>query len=223
MAKILNVAGLVVGLSALVVQFALSIPASMEAGRSLAGSVIHYFSYFTILTNILVVLVHLAAAIGRAALLRTGPGCVPASPVSILLVTIVYWQLLSALWQPEGLFLLCDIALHYIAPVIYLVWWLTAGTDGSLSWRHLPLWLAYPLIYVAYVQVRAPIAGEVPYYFLDARLNGWPSVLVYLAAMLLTFAFLGRLAMLADRIITGGKPARKGDAIAPNQNSVVKP
>ena len=64
MAKILNVAGLVVGLSALVVQFALSIPASMEAGRSLAGSVVHYFSYFTILTNILVVLVHLAALLG---------------------------------------------------------------------------------------------------------------------------------------------------------------
>ncbi|WP_336065165.1 Pr6Pr family membrane protein [Nitratireductor rhodophyticola] len=222
MAKILNVAGLVVGLSALVVQFALTIPASMEAGRSLSGSVIHYFSYFTILTNILVVLVHLAALSGAPrffgrAWVRAGVA------VSILLVTIVYWQLLSALWQPEGLFLLCDIALHYIAPVIYLVWWLTAGTDGSLSWRHLPLWLAYPLIYVAYVQVRAPIAGEVPYYFLDARLNGWPSVLVYLAAMLLTFAFLGRLAMLADRLIAGGKPARKGDAIAPNQNSVVKP
>ncbi|MBY8915070.1 Pr6Pr family membrane protein [Nitratireductor sp. L1-7-SE] len=218
MAKILNVAGLVVGLSALVVQFALTIPASMEAGRSLAGSVIHYFSYFTILTNILVVLVHLAALLGAPrfftqAWVRAGVA------VSILLVTIVYWQLLSALWQPEGLFLLCDIALHYIAPVIYLVWWLTAGTDGSLSWRHLPLWLAYPLIYVAYVQVRAPIAGEVPYYFLDARLNGWPSVLVYLAAMLLTFAFLGRLAMLADRIIAGGKPARKGDAIAPTRTA----
>ncbi len=222
MAKILNVAGLVVGLSALVVQFALTIPASMEAGRSLAGSVIHYFSYFTILTNILVVLVHLAALSGAPrfftqAWVRAGVA------VAILFVSLVYWQLLSAIWQPEGLFLGCDVALHYVAPALYLIWWLTAGTDGSLSWRHLPLWLAYPLIYVAYVQVRAPIAGEVPYYFLDARLNGWPSVLVYLAAMLLTFAFLGRLAMLADRIIAGGKPARKGDAIAPNQNSVVKP
>ncbi|EIM72951.1 hypothetical protein A33O_17409 [Nitratireductor aquibiodomus RA22] len=218
MAKILNVAGLVVGLSALVVQFALTIPASMEAGRSIAGSVIHYFSYFTILTNILVVFVHLAALSGAPrffgqAWVRAGVA------VSILLVTIVYWQLLSALWQPEGLLLICDIALHYIAPAIYLVWWLTGGTDGSLSWRHLPLWLAYPLIYVAYVLVRAPIAGEVPYYFLDTGLNGWPSVLVYLAAILLTFAFLGRLAMLADRLIAGGKPARKSDAIAPTRTA----
>ncbi|MEC9244459.1 MAG: Pr6Pr family membrane protein [Pseudomonadota bacterium] len=222
MAKILNVAGLVVGLSALVVQFALSIPASMEAGRSLAGSVVHYFSYFTILTNILVVLVHLAVLLGAPrfftqAWVRAGVA------VAILFVSLVYWQLLSAIWQPEGLFLGCDVALHYVAPALYLIWWLIAGTDGSLSWRHLPLWLAYPLIYAAYALVRAPIAGEVPYYFLDARLNGWPSVLVYLAAMSLTFVFLGRLAMLADRIIAGGKPARKGDAIAPNQNSVVKP
>ncbi|WP_292895174.1 Pr6Pr family membrane protein [Nitratireductor sp.] len=212
MTKILNIAGFVVGLLALVVQFALTIPASMEAGRSLVGSVFHYFSYFTILTNVLVVLVHLAAFSGvprffTQAWVRAGVA------VSILLVGIVYWQLLSGIWQPEGLFLVCDVALHYVAPVLYLIWWLVAGTDGSLSWRHLPLWLAYPLLYVTYVLVRAPIAGEVPYYFLDARLNGWPSVLFYLAAILVTFAFLGRIAMLADRLIASGKPSRANASV----------
>ncbi|MFC5583653.1 Pr6Pr family membrane protein [Nitratireductor kimnyeongensis] len=212
MTKILNIAGLVVGLLALVVQFTLTIPASMEAGRSLVGSIVHYFSYFTILTNILVVLVHLAALSGaprffKKASVRAGVA------VAILLVGLVYWLLLSAIWEPKGLFLICDVALHYVAPALYLVWWLLAGTDGSLSWRHLPLWLAYPLLYVTYVLVRAPIAGEVPYYFLDARLNGWPSVLVYLAVILLTFAFLGRIAMLVDRLIASGKPSRANAAV----------
>ncbi|MCC5777732.1 Pr6Pr family membrane protein [Nitratireductor sp. B36] len=212
MTKILNIAGLVVGLLALVVQFTLTIPASMEAGRSLIGSIIYYFSYFTILTNILVVFVHMAA-LSKAPRFFTQAWVRAGVAVAISVVSLVYWLLLSAIWQPQGLFLVCDIALHYFAPALYLVWWLVAGTDGSLSWRHLPLWLAYPLLYVIFLLVRAPIAGEIPYYFLDARLNGWPSVLVYSAAILVTFAFLGRVAMLADRLIASGKPSRANASV----------
>ncbi|WP_295809930.1 Pr6Pr family membrane protein [uncultured Nitratireductor sp.] len=204
MARILNIAGLIVGLSALVTQFGLTVPASMATGRSLAGSIVFYFSFFTILTNILVVLVHMAALFGAPrpfaqSWIRGGVA------VAITVVALIYWLLLSAIWQPQGLFLVCDIALHYAAPAIYLAWWLSSGTDGSLNWRHIPLWLAYPLLYAAFVFLRAPISGEVPYPFLDPEANGWPSVIVTMTAVLLTFAFLGRLAILADRLIAENK------------------
>ncbi|WP_367714919.1 Pr6Pr family membrane protein [Nitratireductor sp. GISD-1A_MAKvit] len=207
MAKILNVTGLFVGLAALILQFGLTLTSSMEAGRSLVGSVVFFFSFFTILTNILVVLVHMAALTGRLrffsqAWVRAGVA------VAITVVAIIYWLLLSALWQPKGLFLLCDVTLHYIAPTIYLVWWLRAGADGTLTWRHVPLFVVYPLVYSVYVLMRAPIAGEVPYPFLDVEMHGWPSVLVTMGAILLTFVFLGRVAVMADRMMAGVRPNR---------------
>ncbi|WP_048647901.1 Pr6Pr family membrane protein [Nitratireductor soli] len=206
MAKLLNVAGLAIGLLALVLQFSLTIPASMAAGRSLAGSVVFYFSYFTILTNILVVLAHAAALFGKPAFFAR-PGVRAGIAVAIAAVALIYWALLSAIWEPQGLFLLCDVLLHYVTPAIFVLWWLTAGADGSLSWRHIPLWLAYPVAYAVYVLLRAPIAGEVPYPFLDASVIGWPSVLFTLVGVALLFALLGRLALTADRLL-GGRAAK---------------
>ena len=58
MARLLQLAGLSVGLVALILQFALTVPASMAAGRSLGGSIVFYFSFFTILSNIAAVMVH---------------------------------------------------------------------------------------------------------------------------------------------------------------------
>lgn len=48
MGRFLQTAGLVVGLIALALQFSITIPASMEAGRGLFGSIVFYFSFFTI-------------------------------------------------------------------------------------------------------------------------------------------------------------------------------
>ena len=58
MARFLQIAGLAIGFAALVLQFAITMPASMAAGRSLLGSIVFYFSFFTILTNIGAVLIH---------------------------------------------------------------------------------------------------------------------------------------------------------------------
>ena len=73
--------GFVIGLAALLLQFAITIPASMETGRTALASVIFYFSFFTILTNILAVLVHAAALRNSAGLLgrASARGCVAAS------------------------------------------------------------------------------------------------------------------------------------------------
>ena len=58
MGRLLQIAGLAVGLFALILQFCITVPASMMVGRGLFGSIVFYFSFFTILTNIGVVLVY---------------------------------------------------------------------------------------------------------------------------------------------------------------------
>jgi hypothetical protein len=137
MARGLAIAGLCIGLVALVLQFSITIPASILAGRSRLASLIFYLSFFTILTNIGAVLVYSAVLTGRPDWFgspRTRAGVA----VAIAVVMIVYAAILARLWQPAGLFLLCDMLLHYLTPVLYLAWWLYAGADGSTRWRDLP-------------------------------------------------------------------------------------
>ena len=204
MGRFLQIAGLVIGLIGLVLQFAITIPASMEAGRSLIGSIVFYLSFFTILTNIAAVLVHASlvspagyawfpAFAGRR--MRAGVAA------AITLVLIVYATVLARLWAPEGLFFVCDVLLHYVAPLIFVLWWLIAGADGSTRWRDISWWMIYPLAYLAYALIRAPFAGEAPYPFLDVAKNGAASVTI--SALAITALFLGLcvLAVLADHVI----------------------
>jgi hypothetical protein len=183
MSRGLALAGLVVGLGALLLQFALTVPASMQAGRSLPGSIGFFFSFFTILTNIAAVLVHAAFLFGWPGGFMS-PRVRAGVAVAIAVVMIVYAAVLARLWQPSGLFLLCDVLLHYVTPVLYLLWWLRAGADGSTRWRDLAWWLLYPILYLAWVAIRAPFAGEVPYPFLDAGLHGMAGVAVSSLAVL---------------------------------------
>ncbi|RUW44341.1 Pr6Pr family membrane protein, partial [Mesorhizobium sp. M8A.F.Ca.ET.021.01.1.1] len=166
MGRFLQIAGLVVGLIALVLQFSITIPASMEAGRGLLGSIVFYFSFFTILTNIGAVLVHISllSSSGYAWLPAfAGPRMRACVAVSITLVFIVYATVLARLWQPQGLFLLCDVLLHYVTPVLFVLWWLISGADGRTRWSDVSWWVVYPIAYLVYSLARAPLAGEVPY------------------------------------------------------------
>jgi hypothetical protein len=201
MGRFLQIAGLVIGLAALVLQFSISIPASMAAGRGLVGSTVFYFSFFTILTNIAAVLVHaaLVSPSGYAWFPAfAGPRMRAGVAVSITLVFIVYAAVLARLWQPQGLFLLCDVLLHYVTPVIFVLWWLIAGADGATRWRDISWWMIYPLAYLAYALIRAPFAGEVPYPFLDVSKNGATSVAITALAITGLFIGLSVLAVLAD-------------------------
>ena len=88
-----------------------------------------------------------------------------------------------------------------MTPAIFVFWWLGWGADGSTRWRDMSWWIAYPLLYLAYALLRAPIAGEVPYPFLDVARNGaWE---VFLSALKVTglFLVLSILAVSADRLL----------------------
>ena len=212
MGRFLQIAGLVIGLIALVLQFAISIPASMAAGRSLLGSIVFLFSFFTILTNIAAVLVHasLVSPSGYAWFPAfAGKRMRAGVAVAITLVFIVYAAVLSGLWQPQGLVLLCDVLLHYVTPLIFVLWWLIAGADGTTRWRDISWWMIYPLAYLAYALIRAPFAGEVPYPFLDVARNGDASVALASLAITALFVGLSALAVLVDHGIgrLRGKPA----------------
>jgi hypothetical protein len=213
MARVLAITGLCIGFVALVLQFAITMQASMLAGRSFAGSVVFYLSFFTILTNIGAALVYSAVLTGKPG--RFGsPRMRAGVAVAIAVVMIVYATILARLWQPAGLFLLCDVLLHYVTPVLYLAWWLYAGVDGSTRWRDLPWWLVYPLFYLAWVMIRAPFAGEVPYPFLDTTTNGVGSVAISSLSVLGLFLLVSVVVLAADQIVGTRRRVQSNQSIS---------
>lgn len=198
-ARAVAAAGLAVSALAVLIQLPLGVQRMTEAGMSTPGAIVAFFSYFTILTNIFAVLVYAAALSARRMAFFGRPAVRACAVVSIVVVGLVYHFVLSQLWAPQGLRYATDIMLHYAAPVLMLAWWLAYGRSGSLSWATLPVLLGYPAGYFAYVLIRAPIAGQVPYPFLDYWTNGWSAVARSALGIAALFVILGALAILADR------------------------
>jgi len=78
---------------------------------------------------------------------------------------------------------------------------LYAGADGSTRWRDLLWWLIYPLLYLAWVMIRAPFAGEVPYPFLDIAANGVGTVAISSFSVLGLFLLVSAIVLAVDHVI----------------------
>jgi hypothetical protein len=163
---------------------------------AMLGVVITFFSFFTILTNILVALVFTAAALRpRAAwgqwVLRSSVQA--SAAVYIAIVGIIYQLLLRHLWNPQGAQWVADVLLHSIIPLGYvLYWWLFAPRD-ELTWKNAIAWLVYPAGYLVYTLARGAVSGLYPYPFVDVTLLGYGGVLARAAGLMLVFLGMGLL------------------------------
>lgn len=209
MRKPVAIAGFVIGFLALALQFSITIPASMQAGRSLPLSIIYFFSFFTILTNILLALIYAGAFVrGQSWLsLFRKPVTRATAAACITLVGGFYHFVLASLWQPEGLFWVCDMLLHYVAPIIYLIWFASWNRTGTLKFSKIPVMLVYPLVYLVYVLFRGEIVHEYPYPVLNALELGYGQVAINVLGLLVILSFLSALAVMIDRSLLSGKRA----------------
>jgi hypothetical protein len=125
---------------------------------------------------------------------RATAGVAGAVTLAIIGVGVLYHALLARLFSHTGLAWWVDQGLHTAVPLAVALWWLTFLRQG---WPALlPVWLAWPTVYVAYALGRGALTGFWPYPFLDADKLGWPAVLLVLPGLFAAFAALG-LAMIA--------------------------
>ena len=187
---ILSLMGALVGWFALGLQFYVL---RMQRDLSLFDSFVLYFSFFTILTNLLAALTYTAGLITQRSSFFRQNATKTAIAACITVVGLVYQLVLRSLWTPTGWHQVADELLHSFLPLYFLVfWWLTL--DGqTLSWRKVWPWLLYPFGYLIAVMIRGQITGEYPYPFLNVGQQGWARVgwncLVLLGVFLGFFAF----------------------------------
>ena len=188
---------------AVLLQIALAVRTVTAAGQSPFVGVINTLSYFTILTNLIVAIVSTASALRNASdvsdTFLTSPSTMSAVAVYISIVGLTYSLLLRSIWDPTGLSLVLDVALHDITPIFYVLFWLFFVPKGTLRWSHPIYWLIYPVLYVLYSLIRGAITGRYPYYFVDVTLLGYPKALLNTVLLLIGFWIVSLIVIAIDR------------------------
>ena len=150
----LALAAALLGWAALVLQLGLTINNTLVAGQGAAHGLVVYFGFFTILTNIFAALVSTAHVTTSAAPVWKffrNPVAITSATASILVVGSVYFFVLRRIWNPQGLQLVVDVLLHYVMPLLTLVFWWVVVPRGAVNWS-----------VVSYVKVRLGPASVFP-------------------------------------------------------------
>ncbi|HEY3773621.1 MAG TPA: Pr6Pr family membrane protein [Solirubrobacteraceae bacterium] len=130
----------------------------------------HFFSFFTIESNILAC----AVLLGGSLVDPDSPGWSMLRAAATLYITItgiVYAALLAH--QDVGLTAAwVDDVLHRVVPLVMLVDWIVFDPWPRGSRSAALGWLAGPLAYLTYSLIRGPIVHWYPYPFLDPRRKG---------------------------------------------------
>ena len=200
MARLYRAVFACVGWFALGLQYWLTISGNpqMSAGEL----TLNFFSYFTILSNILVALALTVPAMapdsGPGRWLQT-EGVRAAVAMYIVVVGVVYHFLLAPTWNPQGWALVGNNLLHYVMPAAFVVDWLVFTPKGRLRWVDPAKWLVPVLIYGGWTLLHGELSGWWPYWFTDVDKLGLGKVMVHFAGLLVFFLIVGLIVVAIDR------------------------
>lgn len=181
----------IIGWITLVIRIYLKITTS---GLPLIESLVQFFSFFTILTNLLVTIyctVHLLSSNQQN---RTNiflkPETLTALTVFILLVGTVYHLVLKSLWKPEGLLMITDEIYHTFVPLGTLALWIVSTNNKLGNLKNLFSWLLYPFLYLLFILIKGSFSDFYPYPFLNATELGIGKVMVNSFFLLIVMSLL---------------------------------
>ena len=176
--------GLSMGWFAVITQLVLIL---INREDSIPETLIKFFSYFTICTNILVATFFTAQVVKTDKfpfnILRT-KGALTALTACIFIVGLVYQVALRSVWEPKGIQILIDELLHSIIPLYMLYYWFISIKRDNLQIKPISAWLAYPLLYILFVLLRGHFSNYYPYPFLNVTKIGYSKTFLHICIIL---------------------------------------
>jgi hypothetical protein len=151
--------------------------AHYPSSKSLLTTAIHFFSFFTIQTNVLIAASMLLPAImpgTRLSQLLSNASIRTAVLAYTLLTALVYFALLRNIGHDDGLERRADEILHYVVPALFFCDWLAFVAKGKVPFRAVPRFLIYPALYLGWTFFYGGLTGWYPYPFVNTkRLDLW--------------------------------------------------
>ena len=145
---------------------------------------VNFFSYFTILSNLLAAAVLL---VGAARSMHTPSptwDLVRGQAVVVMTVTLVVFALLLADTDVDVTTSWVDTVVHRLFPAVVILDWLVDPPASAIGPRRSLVWLAAPLAWLGYTMIRGALTAWYPYPFLDPADGGYGPVAVTVAAIL---------------------------------------
>ena len=161
-----------------------------ETAAEMAASSLKFFSFFTILTNILAaatLLVPLIAPQSSVGRFLARPSVRTAVTGYIIIVGVVYYLLLAGLGQRQGWPMFYEYMLHYVTPPLFVLDWLLFVPKQNLNWRVGLSAMGFPLAYLVWTLAHGAVSGWYPYPFVDVAELGYPRALANIAGLVLVF------------------------------------
>lgn len=171
-------------------------------GAQQGWSLLNFFSFFTVQSNIVAAIVLLVVGVGtlvgaqshrQFAFLRG------AATLYMLMTGIISFLLLSDVPAEDlqATIPWVNAVIHYIMPIVMLADWLLYPPQFIFSFRTTIYWLVFPLLFLVYSLVRGAATGWYPYPFLNPDTAGWGGLILICAVI--TVATAGCAWLLARR------------------------
>lgn len=166
-----------------------------KAGLTVIEHLLRFFTFFTILTNLLVTVCCACTAAG-ANNFFTKPQVQNATVVYITIVGIIYNAVLRGQFVLTGMDVLLNEILHVVVPALYIIYWVLFVPKIKLQWKDALPWLWYPFIYLIVVLIRGAFSAYYPYPFINVTAIGYGKALlnssfVTVAFLLVSLLFIG--------------------------------
>jgi hypothetical protein len=164
-----------------------------ETLNGIAASSVKFFSFFTILTNVLAAAALLLPLIAPRSFLGrflARPSVRTAIAGYIIMVATIYYLLLRDLSQRQGWPLYFERMLHYVTPPLFVLDWALFVPKRDVDWRVGLSALAFPLAYVAWTLVHGAMTGWYPYPFVDVAELGYARTLANIAGLIVIYLML---------------------------------
>lgn len=142
------------------------------------GRIFDYFTYFTILSNILVAVILTMLFLNP---LRDGKVFRVLRLDTVLMITVtgvVYNLVLAADSKNVGWQVVANSLEHQITPILTVLVWLLVGPRGWVNLRTIAWAFALPIGWLVYALIRGAIIGAYPYPFLDVVRFGYGTVFI---------------------------------------------
>jgi hypothetical protein len=162
----------------------------------------NFFSYFTILTNLLVAICITSVLfnpLSRVGIYFSKATVQSALALYIFIVGLVYNTILRGIVTLTGPEWITDNILHVVVPVLFVIYWFVFVPKGILKYKDGVPWIFYPLVYLVYSMIRGSIVHWYPYPFLNTDVLGYQGVLLNIVGMVAAFFVVGLLMIAVNR------------------------
>lgn len=166
---------------------AVALVAQLAIGMSRSAlTMVRFFSYFTVLSNTVAVVLLVMLAIRPRRDSKIGFSVFRGAVTVYMTVTGLVYAFLIApaagdVGVPEPWI---DWCIHVIGPIALAVDWIADPPPVTLPRESLWIWTAFPAAYLGYTMIRGPIADWYPYPFLDPATGGYGSVAAWSGVVL---------------------------------------